>query len=92
MVVLDENFNIISWAGYNEDRFNDTDNLKLAEKTLDTLWAGDILALGNDCYKKVIQRIGNIVYITATTSLIEDLVGYGAVYDTDSIQVNKIKK
>ena len=61
-------------------------NLKLAEKTLDTLWAGDILALGDDRYKKIIQRIGNIVYIT-TTNFIGDLRGnMDSVYDTVSIQ------
>ena len=85
-LVLDENFNIITYYSPSLELLNDKDEFKLAEKTLDTLWAGDILALGDDRYKKIIQRIGNIVYITTTTNFIGDLVEYDSVYDTVSIQ------
>lgn len=85
-LVLDENFNIINWAGYDEDTFNNKDYFKLAEKTLDTLWAGDILQYTNGTFQKVTQRTGNIVFLGCYSTGLELSMEDNEVQDTTSIQ------
>ena len=62
-LILDKGFNIIDWSSYSEDFLTGTDDFKLAEKTLDTIYIGSIIKYG-DTFQKVLGRIGNIVFLS----------------------------
>lgn len=83
---LDENFNIIGFTYHTQRVLNDNNFFKLAEKTLDTLWAGDILEIESGNYTKVMQRTGNIVFLGSATNDIESSMKDNEIAETYFIQ------
>lgn len=68
---LDKYFNIIGFNYYIPQILKNKERFKLAEKTLDTLWAGDILQDEAGSYIRVRQRTGSVVFINSRTDSIE---------------------
>ena len=84
-LILDKGFNIIDWSSYSEDFLTGTDDFKLAEKTLDTLYIGSIIKDG-DTYTKVVGRSANIINITDSYEHLKDCQKSDECYETYTIQ------
>ena len=84
-LILDKGFNIIDWSSYSEDFLTGTDDFKLAEKTLDTLYIGSIIKDG-DTFQKVLGRTGNIVFLSDSYEHLKDCQKSDECYETYTIQ------
>ena len=79
---LDEEFNIIDYNNWLEDTLNHFNDFKLAEKTLETVYIGDIICdRSNENYRKVLDRNHNMLFLTNCSSNPE-----GCVKDTTAWQ------
>ena len=90
VIKLDEEFNIIDYNNYSEEELNNTNCFKLAEKTLDTVYDGDIL-IGYSGYCKILGRVGNMVFTTCSYETIRELEDKNSLEKFYSIQELKDK-
>jgi len=92
-IKLDKEFNIIgadSWSNEYLNNKNHKNIFKLAEKTLDTLYIGDITIDNRDVdcpiYRKVLGRCGNIICSGVSSVDLESATKYNEVSATFTIQ------
>ena len=82
---LDKDFNIVGNHWFLERILKDITNFKLAEKTIDTIYIGDIIK-GCNTYTKVVGRSANIINITNSYGQLKDCQKRDECYGTYTIQ------